>query len=135
MVGVFHRQKYKFASAIHFYHTCIDEVPSTFFRELSRNRSIKNLRIRFNQLEEDIKLQMLCTFFANNHSLSDIQVEICGIFGGEGARQLALAVRSCTKSLERFKLSTLQNQIGSEEMNVHHWQLFYMIQKSFKHST
>ena len=35
------------------------------------------------------------------------------IFGGEGARQLALAVRSCTKSLERFKLSTLQNQIGN----------------------
>ena len=146
---------------LHFYHTCIDEVPSTFFRELSRNRSIKNLRILFNLLEEYIKLQMLCTFFANNHSLSDIQVEICGIFGGEGARQLALAVRSCTKSLERFKLSTLQNQIGnvveiitalmvhpqlkqldlgwmniiSEEMNVHHWQLFYIIQKSFEHST
>ena len=114
MVGVFYLRR------LHFYHTCIDEVPSTFFRELSRNRSIKNLRILFNLLEEYIKLQMLCTFFANNHSLADIQVEICDIWGWRCSSACASCkeLHQISRTLQAFNTAKSDWECGRNHYSI-----------------
>ena len=53
-----------------------------------------------------MKCQMLCSFFENNHNLTDIEILVCNRLRTGGACQLALAVESCNNSLKSFSLST-----------------------------
>jgi len=68
---------------------------------LGQNKLIQLVGFDNVDLSDGIILQMVDTFFKNNHSLT--KVESRGVhLGAQGVRQLSLAIGSCGKSLKRF---------------------------------
>jgi len=74
-----------------------------FYREMRCNKSIKKIHFNggccvINSVEEQMAL-----FFRNNHNLTTIYMVDCRM-DAEGARQLALAVGGCSKSLKQISI-------------------------------
>ena len=80
-----------------------DSAP--FYQRLSINRSIQTIRLSCSDLMGGEIFQYLSPFLKNNNSVSEIEVEVCG-FGAGSAHQLSLALRECSKSMKRIRLST-----------------------------
>ena len=82
----------------------IDVEP--FFRGVDCNTSVRKIAFNVDLLGGEI-FQSLRPFSHNNNNLSELEVERCE-FGFGCARQLALALRGCNKSLKSISVSRNQ---------------------------
>ena len=86
---------------LNFYITITDE---SFYKEMSRNKSIKEICFNGNNTLDGNVFRMLAPFFKHNHNLTRIELDECE-FGVNGARQLSLAIGSCNESLKCIDIS------------------------------
>jgi len=87
---------------IHFYNTIIDN--ESFYKEMSRNRTIKEIHFDGNSSLDGDKIRILVPFLQNNHNLISIKLNDCE-FEVEDARQLSLAIGSCNTSLKQIDIA------------------------------
>ena len=84
-----------------FYVTIDNE---SFYKEMSRNKSIKEIHLYGIDSLNGKVFHMLTPFFESNNNLTIITVE-GSEYRLEGARQLSLAIGSCSKSLKHINIS------------------------------
>jgi len=89
---------------LHELHLCYgNDDFKNFYREMRSNTSIQKIYFNggccvMNPVEEQMAL-----FFQNNHKLTTIHMVDCRM-KAEGARQLAIAIGGCSKSLKQMSL-------------------------------
>jgi len=93
----------------------IESSLGSFLRGLNHNKSISD--IRFNNHNFRVlggqMFTMIDSFFKNNHNLTEIQLSNCNL-GEDGCQLFALAIGSCSKSLECIRITN--NVIAEEGM-------------------
>ena len=93
---------------LNFYITIHSE---SFYKEMSRNKSIKEICFNGNITLDGNVFRMLAPFFKHNHNLTKIELDDCE-FGVNGARQLSLAIGSCSKSLKCIDIRNNEMEDG-----------------------
>ena len=101
MARVFHREKHKPEGCNTF--ECFDNAIEPFCRGANSNRSIQKTYFTRANMSGGELFRSLCPFFGNDSNLSELVVKYCQ-FGAGCARQIALALRDCNKSLKRITL-------------------------------
>ncbi len=81
------------------YHKSFKDELEGFGQAMNHNKHIE--KILFCQLRGGNIFQAMMPFFANNDSLTRIQIENCD-FGDDGYEPLARAIDGCTRSLRAF---------------------------------
>ena len=85
-----------------YFHDKIND--ESFYKEMSCNKSIKEIHFNEESLLDGNMIRMLGPFLQNNHNLSRITLDECE-FGIEDGRQLSLAIGSCSKSLKHIEIT------------------------------
>jgi len=92
---------------LNFYITVVNE---SFYKEMSRNKSINEIYFNGNITLDGNVFRMMGPFFKHNHNLTRIELDECE-FGVNGARQLSLALGSCNKSLKCIDIANYTMEI------------------------
>jgi len=85
---------------LHFYITVVNE---SFYKEISHNKSIKEIHFHGCITLDGKIFPMMTPFLKNNHNLTRITVEDC-LLGDKNIRQLSLAMGDCSKLLKHFDI-------------------------------
>ena len=80
------------------------DTESSFYKEMSNNRSIEGVDFSYYNLLDGKIFSMLTPFFKNNNNLIYIKISGCTL-GVNGARQLSLAIGNCNTSLKNIEIS------------------------------
>jgi len=80
------------------------DTESSFYKEMSNNRSIEGVDFSYYNLLDGKIFSMLTPFFKNNNNLIYIKISGCTL-GVRAIRQLSLAIGSCNTSLKNIDIT------------------------------